>query len=288
MNKRIFNKRTTGLVLTALMIFTLATCEPEFRHHPAAPGLQLRDLSSGSGRAARDGDLLVLHYRGTTPVAGAEVEFFNSHERAEPVMLPLLPNRLVKGFKLGLTGMRAGGKREIIVPPELAYGKEGAGGVIPPDATLKFSVELLEIRPLPVAFEHGKLDRHALGFQYAIVNEGAGTPPKKGDFVRVHFSRFDRKDELLDSSYFYGGAYEFHLGQPGIPAAWNEIVARMKPGGKATLVIPHRLLLEGERAGIDKGDPLRYDIEFLNVAANHYEEEHRTAKKASGAEAHAH
>jgi protein-disulfide isomerase len=109
-----------------------------------AGGLVIKDLASGSGPAAKAGDTLVVHYTGTLTDGTV---FDTSKKRGTPFTFELGAGRVIKGWDQGLVGMRAGGRRKLTIPPGLAYGDRGAGGVIPPKATLIFDVELLSIKP---------------------------------------------------------------------------------------------------------------------------------------------
>ncbi len=109
---------------------------------PAAPALAYRSLREGKGESPTAADTVKVHYRGTL-VDGTE--FDSSYKRNEPATFPL--RRVIPCWTQGVQRMKVGGKAELICPPELAYGDRGAGGVIPPRATLKFEIELLEINP---------------------------------------------------------------------------------------------------------------------------------------------
>ncbi|MEB3333038.1 MAG: FKBP-type peptidyl-prolyl cis-trans isomerase [Synechococcaceae cyanobacterium] len=109
-------------------------------------GLRITDLVVGSGAEALKGKTVVVNYRGTlVNKIGQTVEFDTSYGRA-PFSFPLGGGRVIKGWDEGVVGMKVGGRRKLVIPPDLAYGERGAGGVIPPNATLSFEVELLEVQ----------------------------------------------------------------------------------------------------------------------------------------------
>ena len=106
-------------------------------------GLQYRDLVVGTGEAARSGATAVVHYTGWL-LDGTK--FDSSLDRGTPLEFVIGRGQVIKGWDEGVGTMNVGGKRELIIPPDLAYGESGAGGVIPPGATLKFEVELIDLR----------------------------------------------------------------------------------------------------------------------------------------------
>jgi FKBP-type peptidyl-prolyl cis-trans isomerase len=105
-------------------------------------GLKYVDQKVGDGMEAKTGDTVVVHYTGWLKDGK---KFDSSLDRKEPFEFKI-GGRVIKGWNEGVPGMKVGGKRKLIIPPELAYGKEGAGDDIPPDAELTFEVELLEIK----------------------------------------------------------------------------------------------------------------------------------------------
>jgi peptidylprolyl isomerase len=110
-------------------------------------GLQYRDIKEGTGKSPKTGQTCVVHYTGWLWVNNEKgKQFDSSRERGEPLSFPVGKRRVIAGWDEGVASMKAGGKRELLIPPELGYGRRGAEGVIPPNATLFFEVELLEVK----------------------------------------------------------------------------------------------------------------------------------------------
>ena len=107
-------------------------------------GLQYLDVVVGEGAEAKSGQYVSVHYTGWLYQDGEQgAKFDSSRDRNDPFEFPLGAGMVIKGWDEGVQGMKIGGQRTLIIPPELGYGARGAGGVIPPNATLKFDVELL-------------------------------------------------------------------------------------------------------------------------------------------------
>ncbi len=109
-------------------------------------GLQYHDTTEGSGAQAQPGQQVHVHYTGWLFNDGQQgAKFDSSLDRNDPFAFSLGAGMVIKGWDEGVAGMKIGGKRTLIIPPQLGYGARGAGGVIPPNATLKFDVELLQV-----------------------------------------------------------------------------------------------------------------------------------------------
>ncbi|MGL4233740.1 MAG: FKBP-type peptidyl-prolyl cis-trans isomerase [Casimicrobium sp.] len=112
-----------------------------------ASGLKYEDTKVGTGAEAKAGQQATVHYTGWLWVDGKRGnKFDSSKDRGEPFPFPLGGGRVIKGWDEGVQGMKIGGTRVLTIPPELGYGARGAGGVIPPNATLQFEVELLGVK----------------------------------------------------------------------------------------------------------------------------------------------
>ena len=112
--------------------------------------LQKTELSPGSGAEIKSGQTALVHYTGWLYDAAAPEnkgkKFDSSVDRGEPFEFPIGQGRVIPGWDEGVATMKVGGKRTLIIPPALGYGARGAGGVIPPNATLIFDVELLDVK----------------------------------------------------------------------------------------------------------------------------------------------
>ncbi|MBA2485862.1 MAG: FKBP-type peptidyl-prolyl cis-trans isomerase [Nitrospira sp.] len=106
-------------------------------------GLKYVDLTVGTGREAAAGTQVTVHYTGWLTNG---TKFDSSVDRHDPFSFPIGGGKVIRGWDEGVAGMKVGGKRKLTIPPQLGYGTRGAGGVIPPNATLVFDVELLEVR----------------------------------------------------------------------------------------------------------------------------------------------
>jgi len=110
-------------------------------------GLKYTDTKTGDGSTATPGNKVSVHYTGWLYNNGAKgAKFDSSVDRGQPFQFTLGAHQVIAGWDEGVAGMKVGGKRTLIIPPELGYGARGAGGVIPPNATLMFDVELLGVQ----------------------------------------------------------------------------------------------------------------------------------------------
>ncbi len=105
--------------------------------------LKIEDMQIGEGPEVQSGDTIVIHYTGTLEDG---TKFDSSYDRNQPFETPIGVGMVIPGWDQGVLGMKVGGKRKLTIPPELAYGQQGAGNIIPPNSTLTFELELLEIK----------------------------------------------------------------------------------------------------------------------------------------------
>jgi FKBP-type peptidyl-prolyl cis-trans isomerase len=148
--KRCLFALITALALAASMACSQTTTSPTTQGRSVnttevtmPDGLKFTDDQVGTGTEARKGKTVSVHYTGWL-LDGTK--FDSSRDRNQPFSFPLGQGQVIKGWDEGVAGMKVGGKRTLVIPPDLGYGTRGAGGVIPPNATLKFEVELLDVK----------------------------------------------------------------------------------------------------------------------------------------------
>ena len=141
-----------ALVTALTSVVTVAVAPPATAQETGRPvttpsGLQIIDTQVGTGATPRTGQTCVMHYTGWLYQNGAKgAKFDSSVDRGRPFEFPIGTQRVIAGWDEGVATMKVGGKRTLIIPPNLGYGARGAGGVIPPNATLIFEVELLDVK----------------------------------------------------------------------------------------------------------------------------------------------
>ena len=140
-------------VYIAVVLISIVGCSESTMSTPSASGeaeLVISDIAKGSGTEAVAGKQVSVHYTGwlydTSAADNKGKKFDSSRDRGQPFEFPLGAGRVIKGWDQGVAGMKVGGRRTLTIPSGLGYGSRGAGGLIPPNATLIFDVELLNVR----------------------------------------------------------------------------------------------------------------------------------------------
>ena len=150
--QRFHSARLAVIAAAALFGFSIAAPDPAAAQVSGAKvttssGLQITDSVVGTGATPKTGQICVMHYTGWLYENGQKGKKFDSSvDRGQPFEFPIGTQRVIKGWDEGVATMKVGGKRTLIIPAELGYGARGAGGAIPPNATLIFDVELLGVK----------------------------------------------------------------------------------------------------------------------------------------------
>ncbi len=242
-------------------------------------GLQYKVVSQGDGIKPLASDEVKVHYTGTL-IDGTK--FDSSVDRGEPITFPL--SGVIPGWTEGVQLMNQGSKFQFYIPSELAYGERGAGGVIGPNSTLIFDVELLEVikkePPLPskmgpsdppdfVSFEDNKNKPGVIetesGLQYKVLSPADGPKPKAADKVTCHYTGMLVDGTKFDSSLDRGRPSEFGLRQ--VIRGWTEGLQYMSPGAIYRFYIPYELGYgaQGKPPRIPQEATLIFDVELLKI-----------------------
>ena len=137
----------TIVVAPLACIPTIAAAQTAGKTMTTPTGLQIIDATVGTGASPKSGQICVMHYTGWLYDNGKKGKKFDSSvDRNEPFEFPIGQRQVIAGWDEGVSTMKVGGKRTLIIPPALGYGARGAGGLIPPNATLMFDVELLAVK----------------------------------------------------------------------------------------------------------------------------------------------
>jgi peptidylprolyl isomerase len=138
---------TIALAIGSAAVHNTAMSQPAPKPVTTSSGLQIIDTKAGTGASPRTGQTVVVHYTGWLYENGTKGKKFDSSvDRNETFEFPIGQGRVIKGWDEGVASMKIGGKRTLIIPAALGYGARGAGGLIPPNATLMFDVELLGLK----------------------------------------------------------------------------------------------------------------------------------------------
>ncbi|MCB1184366.1 FKBP-type peptidyl-prolyl cis-trans isomerase [bacterium] len=221
------------------------------------PGLSYADSIVGTGTEVRPDDYVVVHYTGFLWADGARgARFESSVDAGEPIDFPLGRNIVIAGWEKGLPGMRAGGRRTLLVGPELAFGAVGNPPLIPPDATLCFDIELLAVPRVEVQ----------------VTEAGDGPVAELGDNVSVEYTGWLWQDGAAGaefaSSRDRGAPFRFTLGAGQVIAGWDAGIPGLAAGTRARLVIPAVMGhgREGSPPTVPPAADLVFDIELVEIA----------------------
>ncbi len=216
--------------------------------------LEINDIKAGTGVAVEAGDRVYVEYTGS--LSNDSVFDSNMNNGKQPFGFNVGAGEVIEGWDKGLLGMKEGGMRSLKIPSSLGYGAAGAGGVIPPNADLKFDVKLLKVVKRSDNFDLISED----------IIEGTGKEAVKGKSVTVHYKGTFINGVKFDASYDRDEPFTIKLGENRVIAGWEQGLLGMKAGGKRKLIIPPHLGYGTRGAGsIAPGQILVFEIELLEV-----------------------
>ncbi len=234
-----------------------------------ASGLKYFDIRVGEGAMPASDDVSVKLHFSAWFIDGTE--FQNSYVSGDPPTIPLA--QLLPGWTEGMLSMRVGGKRKLILSPELAFGEAGHPPTIPPGSIFVFDVELFDVvdyQTLPETLPGDPVTTEPVtsesGLAYYELVEGDGmTPPDSTATVRVHYTGWLTDGTVFDSSVERGSPIDFPLN--GVIPGWTEGVGSMKVGGKRKLIVPADLGYgqQGMGRSIPPGSTLIFDVELIEI-----------------------
>ncbi len=250
---------TAALAVVLVLAVALTGCSKQEEGKAPVeitPGLSYVDSVIGDGAEVQADDFVMVHYTGWLSVEGAKGEQFDSSvERGEPIGFPLGRSFVIQGWDKGLPGMKVGGRRTLIIGPELGYGAQGRPPVIPPNSTLIFDVEIVDVPKVDVE----------------VLTEGTGPAAELGDNISVDYTGWvwenGSKGEEFDSSANAGRPYSFTLGARMVIPGWDLALEGLKVGTKARLIIPP-VLAYGKRGSGPKIPPeatLCFEVELMEI-----------------------
>lgn len=262
---------------------------------PTESGLFIIKDKKGTGRIPKDGDMITFNF--TVSVLNGE-QIYDSEQAGRPMELEKGQPFDTEGFSEGLNSMRQGDELTLIVPSKLAFKEQGRQGMILPYTTMVYTIKLMDVKS-KAQFEkeqaakkaqeeakQAKLkDQEAItvanylkennitvqpiesGLYYIETAQGTGEQAVAGDKVKVHYHGTLLDGTKFDSSYDRGSPYEFTLGKGQVIKGWDQGIALMKVGGKATLIVPSDLAYGASARSdvIHAYAPLKFEVELVEV-----------------------
>lgn len=218
--------------------------------------VKITDTKVGSGAVAEIGDQVFMTYTGTLVNSSTP---FDSNDKPDgsPLPVTLGAGGVIRGWDVGLPGMKVGGERRLEIPPALGYGEQGSGKAIPPNSTLVFTVKLLDVVKAA----------DAAIFDITIMKPGTGPKVQKGDKIALHYVAKLANGRVVDSSLASKTPLVFTVGKGEVVAGFDAGVVGMQPGEKRTLRLPPTIAYgaQGRPGKIDGPQVLTFELELVRI-----------------------
>jgi peptidylprolyl isomerase len=270
------------ILIAVLGLIIITSCGNKQDVVKTESGLTYVDNKVGEGREVKDGDLVNIHFiiwrlgdssdiysDWQNDTTKNEFKVGSSYEGDQQMKYVVGSDQFVKGSDEGFIGMKAGGKRTIVIPASNAYGAEGFGP-IPPNSSIKIMLEVFEVKD-PIVAKMWDVDSTLFkqtesGLKYAIIEEGSGPDVQQGKVTSVHYSGFLSDGTKFDSSVERDEPLILMVGMGQVIPGWDEGLQLLKQGSKARFIIPPQLAY-GERdlGVIPPNSTLIFDVEVVEV-----------------------
>lgn len=220
------------------------------------PGLSYVDSIVGQGPQVKMDDFVQVHYTGWLYENGQRTtKFDSSRDRGEPISFPLGRSFVIQGWEKGVPGMHVGGRRYLLIGPDMAYGAQGRPPVIPANSTLLFDVEVVGVATV----------------QKEVLAEGTGAAAEPGDMISVHYTGWlwedGQKGAKFDSSLDRNQPYNFTVGAGMVIPGWDLGLEGVTVGSKVRLLIPPAMAYGSRGYGqtIPPNSTLCFEVELLSI-----------------------
>lgn len=229
----------------------------------AADILLIEDVRPGDGDVVQSGDLIEVHYVGLLTDG---TQFDASWDRNQTFFVQIGAGNLIPGWDQGVVGMASGGRRALVIPAELGYGSNGAGDVIPADATLTFVVDVLQVVDMTPPEVPSGVDIGA-ELETIDVTVGDGAIVEAGDVITVNYQGSLLDGTIFDSSWNRGQPFTTAIGVGQVIQGWDLGMVGMAEGGRRILLVPSALAYGSQGAGgsIGPDTPLVFVVDLLRV-----------------------
>lgn len=231
-------------------------------------GLKYYTIEQGEGPTAKEGDNAYIHYAAYLKDTSL---FDSSRKKGEAVRIAVGKSQVIEGWDLAIQQMNEGAKLKVIIPPKLAYGIDGYGNIVPPNATVSMDLEMVKLSP-EIKVKQWEADTTqsielTSGLKCFVVQSGQGELIVKESIVSMHYTGYLTSGKIIDSSVKREEEFVVPAGIGAIIEGWDTALMFMKKGGKYQLYIPASLAYgkEGYLPEIPANADLIYDIEIIDV-----------------------
>jgi len=271
-----------NILITLFSVLIFFGCSDNSKVVTMKSGLKYSEIKPGTGKEAKMGDLVELHFKGWIVKDSSKLFsdwaadstkkkdlIADSYAMNKPIKFVLGTDAFIKGSDEGIVGMKSGGQRAIIIPAKLAYGPLGMGP-IPPNSNIKVLIELVSAKEAIVAkmwdVDSTLFKTTASGLKYAIIKEGEGPLVGKEKQVTVHYSGYLLDGKRFDSSVERDEPFTFVVGVGQVIPGWDEGIQLLKKGSKARLIIPPTIGYGDRDLGkIPPNSTLVFDVEVMEA-----------------------